>query len=379
MNYIRRDKDVITREEDLRELYTFKNFPVFMGCTDQPKEKDVVADMSWQISISSGMIQLNPLLPLEVVYAEEHGSGTVGDIWNQHHEAFAEFVTKFSSVESVLEIGGLHGHLAKKSLAKKDLDWTIVEPNPRVPADLPVKVIKGFFDDRFTSEEKYDAVIHSHVLEHVYDPLTFMQHISDFMKKDSLLIMSVPNLEAMLRNNYTNCLNFEHTYFASQPYVELLLNHFGYELLEESYFKEDHSIFFCAKKVRESKEEIHITSGQRDQLYMRNLALFSNYIKYHEELVSDLNKIEGDVYLFGAHIFSQTLLQFGLDAKKIINILDNDPNKQNKRLYGTDLIVKSPEALRGIESGTVIVKTGVYNEEIKKQIESINPNIKVIC
>ena len=257
MNYIRRDKDVITGEKDLRELYTFKNFPVFMGCTDQPKEKDIVADMSWQMSISSGMIQLNPLLPLEVVYAEEHGSGTVGDIWNQHHEAFAEFVTKFSSIKSVLEIGGLHGHLAKKSLAKRNLDWTIIEPNPRVPADLPVKVIKGFFDDKFTSEEKYDAVIHSHVLEHVYDPLTFMQHISDFMKKDSLLIMSVPNLEAMLRNNYTNCLNFEHTYFASQPYVELLLSHFGYELLEESYFKEDHSIFFCAKKVKESKEAIY--------------------------------------------------------------------------------------------------------------------------
>jgi len=379
MNYIRRDRDVITGEKDLRELYTFKNFPVFMGCTDQPKERDIVADMSWQMSISSGMIQLNPLLPLEVVYAEEHGSGTVGDIWNQHHEAFAEFVTKFSSIKSVLEIGGLHGHLAKKSLAKRNLDWTIIEPNPRVPADLPVKVIKGFFDDKFISEEKYDAVIHSHVLEHVYDPLTFMRHISDFMKKDSLLIMSVPNLEAMLRNNYTNCLNFEHTYFASQPYVELLLSHFGYELLEESYFKEDHSIFFCAKKIRESKEEIYITSGQRDQLYTRNLALFLNYTQYHEELVSELNKIEGDVYLFGAHIFSQTLLQFGLDAKKIINILDNDPNKQNKRLYGTDLIVKSPEALRDVESGTVIVKTGVYNEEIRKQIESINPNIKVIC
>ena len=379
MNYIRRDRDVITGEKDLRELYTFKNFPVFMGCTDQPKEKDIVADMSWQMSISSGMIQLNPLLPLEVVYAEEHGSGTVGDIWNQHHEAFAEFVTKFSSIKSVLEIGGLHGHLAKKSLAKRNLDWTIVEPNPRVSSDLPVKVIKGFFDDKFTSEEKYDAIIHSHVLEHIYDPMTFMQHVSDFMKKDSLLLMSVPNLEAMLRNNYTNCLNFEHTYFASQHYVQLFLDHFGYELVEESYFKEDHSIFVCAKKVRDTLQEAGIAPYYRDQLYMRNLALFLNYTQYHEELVSELNKIEGDVYLFGAHIFSQTLLQFGLDAKKIINILDNDPNKQNKRLYGTDLIVKSPEALRDVESGTVIVKTGVYNEEIKKQIESINPNIKVIC
>ena len=101
MNYIQRNKDVVTGEANLEHLYTFKDFPVFMGCIDQPQEKDLVADMSWHISPSSGMIQLNPLLPLEVVYAEEHGSGTVGDVWNQHHTAFAEFVTKHTSVNSV--------------------------------------------------------------------------------------------------------------------------------------------------------------------------------------------------------------------------------------------------------------------------------------
>ena len=378
MSYIHRDRDIITGEKDLKEMYTFKDFPVFMGCTDQPREKDLVADMSWHISPSSGMIQLNPLLPLEVVYMEEHGSGTVGDVWNQHHEAFANFVTKFSSVESVLEIGGLHGHLAKKCLAKKNLDWTIIEPNPRVPSDLPVRVIKGFFDDKFTSDKRYDAVIHSHVLEHIYDPLEFMQHVSSFMKKDSLLIMSVPNLEAMLRNNHTNCLNFEHTYFASQHYVQVFLDHFGYDLIEAGSFRDDHSIFFCAKKVREAKQEVSIAPYYRDQLYVHNLALFANYLQYHSELVSELNQLEGKVYLFGAHIFSQTLLQFGLDANKIVCILDNDINKQKKRLYGTDLIVESPEALRGVEQGTVILKAGVYNEEIKKQINEINSNIKFV-
>ena len=378
MNYIRRDKDVITGEEDLKHLYTFKDFPVFMGCTDQPREKDLVADMSWHISPSSGMIQLNPLLPLEVVYAEEHGSGTVGVIWDQHHSAFADFVTKFTSIKSVLEIGGLHGHLAKKCLAKKDLNWTVVEPNPRIPSDLPVKVIKGFFDDKFTSEEKYDAVIHSHVLEHIYDPLAFMQHVSDFMKKDSLLLMSVPNLEVMLRNSYTNCLNFEHTYFAGQHYVHTLLDHFGYDLLEFNYFKEDHSVFFCAKKVRASAQNISIPSYYRKELYEYNLMLFTGYLQHHIELASELNKAEEKVYLFGAHIFSQYLLNFGLDPKKVVSVLDNDPNKQGKRLYGTDLTVESPNILKDLERGTVVLKAGVYNEEVKRQITDINSNIKFI-
>lgn len=374
MNYIQRDKDVITGEANLEHLYTFKDFPVFMGCTDQPKEKDLVADMSWHISPSSGMIQLNTLLPLEVVYAEEHGSGTVGDVWNQHHAAFAEFVTKYTSVNSVLEIGGLHGHLAKKCLEKRDLNWTIVEPNPRVDQSIPVKVIKTFFDDKFTSEEKYDAVVHSHVLEHIYDPLTFMRHVANFMNKDSLLIMSVPNLEAMLRNKYTNCLNFEHTYFASEDFVKYFLSYFGYELIESNYFRDDHSVFFCAKKVKDTIEEIAIPR----EFYIKNKRLFEDYISYHKGLIKELNEIKGNVYLFGAHIFSQYLLQFGLDSSKIVNILDNDPNKQEKRLYGTDLIVKSPEALKDVEEGTVILKAGMYNSEIKEQISKINSNIKFI-
>jgi hypothetical protein len=374
MSYIQRDKDVITGEANLEHLYTFKDFPVFMGCTDQPQEEDLVADMSWHISPSSGMIQLNPLLPLEVVYAEEHGSGTVGDVWNQHHAAFAEFVTKYTSVNSVLEIGGLHGHLAKKCLEKRDLNWTIVEPNPRVDASIPVKVIKAFFDDKFTSEEKYDAVVHSHVLEHIYDPLTFMRHVASFMNKDSLLIMSVPNLEAMLRNKYTNCLNFEHTYFASEDFVKYFLSYFGYELIESNYFRDDHSVFFCAKKVKDSVEEIAIPR----EFYIKNKRLFEDYISYHKGLIEELNKIEGSVYLFGAHIFSQYLLQFGLDSSKIVNILDNDPNKQEKRLYGTNLMVKSPEVLKDVEEGTVILKAGMYNSEIKEQINKINSNIKFI-
>jgi len=374
MNYIQRNKDVVTGEANLEHLYTFKDFPVFMGCIDQPQEKDLVADMSWHISPSSGMIQLNPLLPLEVVYAEEHGSGTVGDVWNQHHTAFAEFVTKHTSVNSVLEIGGLHGHLAKKCLEKKDLNWTIVEPNPRVDASLPVKVIKTFFDDKFTSEEKYDAVVHSHVLEHIYDPLTFMRHVVNFMNKDSLLIMSVPNLEVMLRNKYTNCLNFEHTYFASEDFVKYFLSYFGYELIESNYFRDNHSVFFCAKKVKDSIEEISIPG----EFYIKNKKLFEDYINYHKGLIEELNKIEGNVYLFGAHIFSQYLLQFGLDGSKIVNILDNDPNKQEKRLYGTSLIVKSPEVLKSVKEGTVILKAGMYNSEIKEQINKINSNIKFI-
>jgi len=57
-------------------------------------------------------------------------------------------------------------------------------------------------------------------------------------------------------------------------------------------------------------------------------------------------------------------------------LLDNDPQKHGKRLYGTHLKVASPKVLQDVSSPMVILKAGVYNEEIKRDImENINDRV----
>jgi len=377
MNYINRDNDVVLGNNDLEDLYTFKQFPVFMGCVNQDISEDILSDMSWKISKGSGMIQLNPLLPLEVVYNTEHGSGTTGKAWDEHHTSFANFIHKFNP-KSILEIGGLHGILAEKYLElNSSIKWTMIEPNPIVNSNLPIKIIKGFFDDKFTSDEKFEAVVHSHVLEHVYNPDEFIGHKSSFMNDGDLLIFTVPNMQVMLENNYTNCINFEHTVYFTEPYIEYFLNKYNFELIEKQYFKKDHSIFYCVKKTNNTI--INLPDG----LYEKNKSTFQKYIDAYLNDVSKINDIINNtslpVYLFGAHIFSQYLISFGLDVSKIICLLDNDIKKENKRLYGTSLISKSPKILKDIPEAIVILRVGVYNEEIKNDIlTNINSNITFI-
>ena len=94
-------------------------------------------------------------------------------------------------------------------------------------------------------------------------------------------------------------------------------------------------------------------------------------------LDSDYSK--ENTFIFGAHIFTQYLIKFGLDEKLFSNILDNDGRKIGERLYGTDLIVKSPKILKDIENPILVLKAAQYNEEIKKDIlENINPNTRFI-
>jgi hypothetical protein len=198
------------------------------------------------------------------------------------------------------------------------------------------------------------------------------------MQEGSLLMFSLPNMEAMLKRKYTNCINFEHTIYIAEPYVEYFLAKHGFELVEKNYFKEDHSIFYCAKKV---SRKIPFTLPST--LYNTNKDLFEDYVKTYRTDILNINSIikktTVPVYLFGAHIFSQYLISFGLSTENITYILDNDPTKQNKRLYGTTLICKSPEVLRDVKEAIVILRAAGYNEEIKNDIlTNINVNITFI-
>ena len=372
MKLINRTTDVITNSTNLEDLHTVTDVPILMSCTTEEESTDIKKDLVWQISKDYGVIQLKNLIPLDVLYSTPH-SGTTGGMWLQHHQEFSKFLSKFNPT-SVLEIGGAHGMLATDYLKNNTIPWTIIEPNPFPVDNCPAKFIKGFFDDKFSATEKVDTIVHSHVFEHVYDPNEFMQNISNIMCNGNKLIFTLPNMQNMLENKYTNCINFEHTIFLTEPYIEYLLSKFGFKIIKKAYFK-NHSIFYSTVR-----DDTVIPAELDTNLYDKNKRLYLDYVKYYEDLIIELNnKLKYTtlpIYLFGAHVFSQYLLTVGLNSTKIISVLDNDTKKQNKRLYGTSLKIQSPHVLKNGQAMVVILKAGIYNEEIKQDIlENINPNI----
>jgi hypothetical protein len=161
----------------------------------------------------------------------------------------------------------------------------------------------------------------------------------------------------------------------TETYIEYLLAKHGFKVLEKEYFMDDHSIFYSA--VRDNEV---VPKPLPEGLYEKNKQLYLDYVDYHKELIADLNnkisQTSEPIYLFGAHVFAQYLIEMGLKTEKIISLLDNDTNKQGRRLYGTKLKVCAPSVLAGIKSPIVILKAGVYNTEIKNDIlENINESV----
>jgi hypothetical protein len=306
-----------------------------------------------------------------------HGAGAVGAVWAKHHKEFANFLFEYRP-KKVLEIGGASGILATEYCSLDPISWTIIEPNPAPVEQCPAHFIKAFFDEKFDYDSEIDTVVHSHVWEHLYEPARFIEQLATMMQKGSRLIFSVPDLRTWLDKLYTNCLNFEHTVFLTEEYIEYLLAKNGFSVEKKVIFMDGHSIFYAARKSVRSEPSFSLVN-----LYERNKAAFLKYINTYETLIAYINKeIHSDarpVYIFGAHIFTQALFGFGLDSSRVQSVLDNDTNKQGKRLYGTALKVESPEILKCVRAPRVILRAGAYNQEIKDQIvNKINQTVEFL-
>ena len=369
-----RNKCAVTHRKDLEHLYSFNKFPLFMGVENKSKKYDKYYDMKWYISKGSGVIQLKNLINFDELYKKSHAAGEIGETWNDHHLKFAKFIGSQKNL-SILEIGGAHGILSKNffKIYPRFKNWEIIEINPCPVKGVKARYIKKTFDKQFKPKKKYNTIIHSHVLEHVYDPNYFLELVSNLLDIGEKHIFSIPNIETMIKKKYTNALNFEHTYYLSHKTLDYLLNKNGFFIKKKKFFKKDHSIFYYTEKKLNGKDK-------KLNDYKKNKKLFQNYTSYLENDVAKLNKIitnKKDVFLFGAHIFSQYLLNLGLKTNNIRYILDNDSSKQNKRLYGTNLKVKSPSILSKFKCPLVILRAGVYNKEIAQQIQK-NINLNTI-
>ena len=376
IDYFTREKSLISDADSLEFLYSIKNFPVFIGSTDNNLEDDILFDLTWDICRETGCIQLRNLLDPKIIYSEYH-SEALGGVWGKHHKEFQKFSERFLGTD-ILEIGGSNGVFAESILSNnRDVaSYTIVEPNPQRSSSEKISVVQDFFHSGFnvSGGKKFDTIIHSHTFEHAYDPIDFLNGIKNNLIDHGHHVFSIPNLQLYLDKKFSNTLNFEHTFFLSSELAEDLLDKAGFTLLAKHEFQA-HSIFYA----------FYYDGKERDRpfrnFYQTNRASFDRYILHHKNQIQKLNQLidqhEGDVFLFGGHVFSQFLLSLGINQEKIKGILDNSEHKEGKRLYGTPFKIRNPRVLEVAENPAVVLKAGQYQEEIRDQLISICKNCKI--
>jgi len=347
-----------------------------MGTTSASAADDLYYDQSWVVCQSCGCLQLSKLIPLEILYSVEHSAGAVGQIWHNHHQQFAEFILE-DSPSDICEIGAAHGELSRIILNRKpNTEYSIIEPSP---IDIPeqVKVIVGYAEDHLKEISDHSNIVHSHVLEHLYNPTNFLSKIAESMAVNSIMYISFPNIERLIATRGTNSLNFEHSYFLHQDQIASVLKSLGLNILRQKKYIE-HSYFLKVGKIKNLplNEKVEILNISHSIKPFREM--WNELNSFVESTNHGLRSKKVPTYVFGAHVFSQSLISLGLEIGLIEGILDNAEAKQGQRLYGTNLTVSNPSIIQGKNAVRVILKASHYQEEIRNQLLGLNPLVEII-
>jgi 2-polyprenyl-3-methyl-5-hydroxy-6-metoxy-1,4-benzoquinol methylase len=373
----------ITYSQKFRKIYSIKQFPIFMGVSKNIKNYNF-KNLNWWINTESGNIQIHPKVSLDKLYYKSHGSGTVGKTWKDHHELFFKLVKKYLK-GNICEIGGGNNSISNKiKNYSKIINFYCFDKNLQLKKkNRKIKKVTKFFNRNFFKDKntfQADLVIHSHTFEHLYDPNKFLQDVKSILSKNGKHIFTMPNMQPMIKKGYANAMNFEHPFYYDEKLVDCLLLKNDFKIIKKKLFKEDHSIMYVTK-IDDSYNTNQNKKLNNYQQYHKNFKLFKKTFELWKKEIIKINKLVkkyNNVFLFGAHVFSQLQIFNGLNKKKIMGILDNDKNKINNFLYGTNLKVYNPIILKKITQPCVILRAGSYNQEIKKKLLEINKNTLII-
>ena len=375
---MRRDKCPICGDGDANYLDTFPDMPVRMGTTTDSPTKDLICDQSWLICDHCGCVYLHDLIDPEVLYAVSHNPGAVGEVWNKHHAEFGRYVADRSG-EDIVEFGAGTDKLAEIIIGHTNIrEYTIVDPNPILSRVIPqVSAIAEFLTPEFSTDlGNVDTIVHSHTMEHFYDVAGCIKKMAEILPIGGKMIFSVPLIDCALTRGHHNGIGFEHTYMTTMTNIERVLATNGFCIEDVTFFNYV-NVFVTA--TRNSEIDVELVNE-----YITNKAIFVDYkknltTKYTDLLVHLEAAPFKPTFIFGAHLFSQTPLTLVPELLyHITAVLDNDPTKVNKRLYGVyGMLVMNPNILATMDA-RVIVDVGQYEYEIVRDLKKINPNLEII-
>jgi predicted SAM-dependent methyltransferase len=356
--------------------YALEKFPVNLSCSEFSNKYNYDT-LSFSQCIGCNTIQLDKLIPLNILYQTSHNVASVGKVWENYFDLFIKKIAPLIEQKNVLEIGCPSGKLALK--CNNYNKWYIVDPNKNNEINFNDKIIfiQKFFDNTFKFDTCVDIIIHSHLFEHIYEPNDFLKKCNEILNENSEMIFGVPNMQFLTENSLALFvgISFEHTIFLNKENISYLLNTNGFEIIEIIDY-ENHSTIYHVKK---QKNNIYSIENFKITNYSNAFcSLIDEYRLFTDKcnLVIN-NNIHKDIFIFGASNNTQMLLFCGLDKEKFKGILDNCKEKQNKYFYGTKLKIYNPEILINNDA-VVILKNGYYTEEICAQIKKINDNLIIV-
>lgn len=299
---------------------------------------------------------------LSLVYEKNHVD-TFGSLKKEMHDLFSDFVVKNTSINGIIEVGASTDTLAQSILEKKDLSYTVIEPDFKGDR-TKIKVVPSFLDHTDMSDISGNTIVMSNLFEHLYDPVGVIQKL--YAANIKYIYLNNPDLETNTKETTYIILNTEHIYYIENDFLYALFEKYGYKLKETVPYKK-HTIFM--KFERQDSQNIALS--------LRNKTAIEDCKRYFHSMNDKISKINTllkagkKVYMWPAATYNIVLFVNGLRYDLLTGLADNSPNKIDKYVYGYNVkCFDFKKLLESDEPDSILILGGSVDYRNELNLES---------
>lgn len=307
-------------------------------------------------------------------YAEDDSVKLGNLISGTTYEAIGKKIASFVKKDaSIIDVGCGSGLLLALLKEYGFLRLTGFDPSIEAVSVLAKRGIEGRVGNIFENRDicqKYDLVLSTCVIEHIFDLNSYIENLKSFMHAKSVLFLALPAVEGFPdficpRPNY---FNQEHiNYFTIGSLDNLMGKHNLRRINDDCFFiynKEKYS--FVIYEMSDEKKKIKKDEKSKEYINLY-LDREREKTKYTRELINRIITEEKQIVVWGTGQFiKQVLSDTPYLIEKIAFFIDNNGEKQGKTIGGK--LVWGAEHLYEHQDKEIVVASMLHFEMIKKQI-----------
>lgn len=218
------------------------------------------------------------------------------------------------------------------------------------------KIIKDFFTAKYSGIGA-ETIILRHTLEHISNPLEFIQTVSKANNSSGFIYIEVPTFDWIARNNACEDVFYEHC------------NYFTLETLQQFFTESVGGHFFNGQYIYVIADLGKVNAKLESQAFDSYSLGFEKRIEEYKTLIST-NK---NIAIWGAGAKGSTFLNMvDKDASKVECVIDINIKKQNQYLGGTGHLIINPSDIEKYNIDIIIVMNVNYLSEIKSFTDHLN-------
>lgn len=273
----------------------------------------------------------------------------------------------------ILEVGCGIGYLLSK-LKEKKADVLGIEPG--IQGQMGAKkynipVIQGFYPE-VEVEGKFDIIVSYCVLEHVTNPLLFLQELKPLLKPDGKVFIIVPNEEPYLEVGDISTLFHEHwSYFTNDALKNLIVKSGGHDI--DVVSSDYGGLLYANFSFDDGNGTMH-SLEEEDSFYTN----FLENIEVNSKRIKTYFDQHNDVGVYVPLRIVNYLVHYDIDMEKV-RFFDDDAYSYNKYFPGLNIKIENFEDFKRNPPAHVLVMSNFFEQVIKDKIgNNIDANIDIV-